>query len=73
MSLLSDLATKHPHHLSPVFKRFSRTSIAKKLGVTPNFLSSVMTGCNRPSTALEERMQNLANQILEAEQEDKNI
>jgi len=68
---LSELFERQPHHLTPVLNRFPRPGIAKRLGISPNFLSSILTGYNSPSPAMEKKMQTLVDQILDAEGEAK--
>jgi len=65
--ILKDLLKQHPHPLSPVLKRFPRVNISRQLGITPNFLSSILTGYNKPSKPLEKKMELLAQQIIDAE------
>ena len=65
--ILSDLSQATPHSLSPIFNRFSRSALAKKLDVSTNYFCSVLSGYHPPSPRLENKMQTLSDQILEAE------
>ncbi len=68
--VLEDLKTVTPHPLKEFFKPFILSRIAKMLHVSPGYLGNVLSGHYTPSSALENRMQILANQIRLAEMQE---
>jgi len=66
-TFLVDLSCKTHHPLKSVFDNYYRVKIAKYLDIHPVYLSKILNGCMLPSDDLEDRMQNLSQQIIEAE------
>ncbi len=65
---LNKLRHQEHHVLKPIFERYNRGQIAKLLGIQTTYLGNILQGHYQPGADLEKRMQELANQILKAEQ-----
>ncbi len=55
------------HPLKSIFNRYNRAQIADKLGIGPTYLGNILQGHYQPGADLEVRMQELADQIRQAE------
>jgi len=66
-TFLVDLSRKTPHPFKSIFDRYQRVKIADHLDIHPVYLSKILNGAMFPSDALEDRMKNLSQQIIEAE------
>ena len=52
---------------SKKFNQFTNSAIASKLGINANYLCNLKTGYKQPSKELQLKIDNLYNQIIEAE------
>jgi hypothetical protein len=68
---LSDLRTNTPHPLQSVFQPYARAKIARLVGIHPQYLRDILSGKLDPSSALADRLQQLARQIQTAEKSEK--
>jgi len=69
-----DLLRQHSvHPLKSIFNRYNRAKIADKLGIGPTYLGNILQGHYQPGADLEVRMQELADQILQAEKLEETV
>lgn len=65
--LLSSLKQPQRPYFYNVFKKYNNTAIAQRLGVNSGYWCNVKTGYKQPSKELQLKIDNLYNQIIEAE------
>jgi hypothetical protein len=68
---LKDLRTQTPHSLKPLFDKYTRPKIAALVGCHPQYLRDILSGKWSPSPDLENRMQQVAGEIREAEKAER--